>query len=190
MDSAAILSILKRAFDAFLRDILPLIVAGFFVSLLTGLTLGILGGPLLAGLYRMVSLRLREGREPQFGDVFYFDRFLQFVLAFYALVILIAIGFAFFILPGLFLATIWFYVFPLMVERELGLGDAMRESKALADRVGLAQQFTLTLVLLLLGAVLSALTDGLSSIFFTPFAAVYVLTALRDVEAGPREAEG
>jgi hypothetical protein len=61
----------------------------------------------------------------------------------------------------------------------------MRESKVLADRVGLAQQFTLTLVLLLLGAVLSTLTDGLSSIFFTPFAAVYVLTALRDVEAQP-----
>jgi len=182
MDSAAIIAILKRSFDALVRDILPLIIAGFFVSLLTGLTLGILGGPLLAGLYRMVSLRLREGREPQFSDVFYFDRFLEFLLAFYALVLLIALGFAFFILPGLFLATIWFYVFPLMVERDLGLGEAMRESKALADRVGLAQQFALTLVLLLIGGILSSLTDGLSSVFFTPFAAIYVITTLREVE--------
>ena len=183
MDSAAIIAILKRSFNALVSDILPLIIAGFLVSLLTGLTLGILGGPLLAGLYRMVSLRLREGREPQFGDVFYFDRFLEFVLAFYALVILIALGFAFFILPGLFLATIWFYVFPLMVERELGLGEAMRQSKALADRVGLVQQFALTLVLLLIGGVLSALTDGLSAVFFTPFAVIYVLNVLREVEA-------
>ena len=183
MNSAAIVGILKRSFNAFLRDILPLLVPAVFLSLLTALRLGILGGPLLAGLYRMVSLRLREGREPQLGDVFYFERFFEYLLAFYALAILIGLGFVFFILPGLFLATIWLYVFPLMVERGLGLGAAMGESKAIGDRWGLAQQFTLTFVLVLIGAVLSSLTDGISSVFFTPFAAIYVVTALREAEA-------
>lgn len=179
MDSGVIFTILKRAFDTFARDILPLIVAGFLATLLTGLTLGILGGPLLAGLYRMVSRRLGEGRAPEITDVFYFERFLDFLIAFYVLAILIAIGFALLILPGLYLLSIWFYAFPLMVERGYRLREAMAESKALSDHLGLAQQFTTALVLVLLGAALSSVLDGFTGILFTPFSVCYVLVALR-----------
>jgi uncharacterized membrane protein len=180
MDSSLIFTILRRAFDSFIRDILPLIVAGFLVTLLSALTLGLLGGPLLAGLYRMVSRRMTEGRTPEIGDVFYFDRFLDFVLAFYALTILIAIGFMFFILPGLYLLTIWLFAFPLMVERGHRLGEAMAESKAISDRVGLAQQFATALLLALIGAALGSVTGGLGGLVFAPFSVCYVLVALRE----------
>ena len=100
-------SVLKQAFDLLLKDVLPLIVAAFIAGLLTTLTLGILGGPLFAGLLRMLMRRVRDNHTPQIGDVFYFERFGSFVAAFYAVAILTAIGFALLVVPGLYLATIW-----------------------------------------------------------------------------------
>jgi hypothetical protein len=178
MDSAAIIAILKRAFDLYLRDFLVLIVAAFIVGLLTPLTLGVLGGPLLAGLYRMVGKRLYNDQAPEIAELFYFERFFDHLLAFYVLAILIAVGFALLILPGLYLLTIWLFAFPLLVQHKLPLGEAMAESKRIADRVGLPQQFATALVLALIGAALSSVTGGIGSLVFAPFSVAYVLVAL------------
>jgi hypothetical protein len=179
VDSATIVAVLKKSFNLLLQDIVPLLVAGLILGVLTPLTLGILGGPLMAGLYRMIVLRIREGRVPEIGDVFYFERFGSFVGAFYVLAIAIGFGFFLLVVPGVYLLTIWFYVFALMVERELGLTQAMSESKAIVDKVGLGTQFALVVVILLIGAALSTLTRGLGGLVFTPFFAIYVIVALR-----------
>lgn len=185
MDSTFLTDLLKNSFRRYLDDILTLIVASFLVSLLSALTLGILAGPMMAGLYRAVSRRFREGRPPEIMDVFDFQHFLRYMLAFYALAILIGLGFMLLILPGLFLLTIWLYVLPLMVERDLSLGEAMRESKAIADRIGLAQQFAITLILALIGFALGSLAGPLGSLLFNPFAVIYILSALHAQEPPP-----
>jgi uncharacterized membrane protein len=57
---------------------LATLLAGF----LTAVTVGIMGGPLLSGLYRMAFKTMR-GERPQLGDLFNWEgRFLQTFLAF------------------------------------------------------------------------------------------------------------
>ena len=164
-----VIKVFKQSFDLLLDDIVPLVVAGFIVSLLTMLTLGILGGPLMAGLVRMVLLRVREDRTPEIGDLFYFDDFVRYVIAFYGLGILMVIGFMLLVLPGIYLATIWFYVFVLMVDRDIEVGAAISQSRALVYRIGLGPHVVLVALLVLISAVLSRLTQGFSSAVTGPF---------------------
>ena len=189
MDTTFLTDLLKRSGRRYLDDILTLIVAGFIISLLSALTLGVMAGPMMAALYRAMGRRFRDGRAPEIMDIFDFQHFLRYMLAFYALAILIGLGFLLFILPGLYLLTIWLYVLPLMVERDLTLGEAMGESKAIADRIGLVQQFAIALILALIGYALSSLAGTLGSLLFNPFVVVYVLTALHAVEPAPPEAQ-
>jgi hypothetical protein len=179
--------VFKRGFDLFIKDVLPLVVAALFLGVLTPLTLGILGGPLTAGLYRMVVRRVREDHTPQIGDVFYFERFGSFVGAFYVLTIAIAIGYFLLIIPGLYLSTIWFYVFPLMVDRGLGLTDAMGRSKALVDEIGIGPQFGLVLLLALVAVALSSVTRMIGSLAAAPFCIACAVVAYDIVTAKANE---
>lgn len=149
---------LRDGWRIFVRDIGPLIVAGFIAVVLSGLTIGILGGPLYSGLIAMLLARVRDGREPKIGDVFSrFDRFGTKVAAFYLLAIGIAVGIVLFIVPGLYLAAIWLYVFPLIVDRGLGVGDALRESRRLANANGIGSHMVIVLVLGLISLVIGGL---------------------------------
>ena len=60
----------KGGWKAFTADIVPLLVGSVIACLLSIVTVGILAGPLFAGLYQMVSGRIRDGRRAQVGDVF------------------------------------------------------------------------------------------------------------------------
>jgi len=164
-----VVKILKEGFDSFIKDVLPLVVATLLTLLLTAITLGVLGGPLLAGLYRMVLGRLQQDRTPEIGDVFYFERFGSFVLAFYALAILVSLGYMLLIVPGLYLSTIWFYVFPLMVAEELSLSEAMAESKRRVEEIGLGPHFGLVLILAVASAAAGTLTKSLGLFVTCPF---------------------
>ncbi|HJW76300.1 MAG TPA: hypothetical protein VJ787_11650, partial [Thermoleophilia bacterium] len=61
---------LRRAWGLFIKDLGPLIIGGLIAGVLSILSVGILAGPLFAGLYGMVIGRVRDGREPHVGDVF------------------------------------------------------------------------------------------------------------------------
>lgn len=174
-----VLKVMKEGLDLLIKDILVLVVAGLAWAVLTVITLGVLGGPLTAGLFRMILLRMREDRTPEFADIFYFERFGRYVVAFYVLTILVGLASLLLVVPGLYLATIWIYVFALMVDRDLSLSQAMSESKALVERGGLGQHFGLVVLLSLVGAVLSSLTKGLGSLVGTPFSVICVLLAYR-----------
>lgn len=112
--------ILKEGWELFLKDIIVLFVMAILYMVLTAVTLGILGGPMLAGTIDAVLRRTREGRAIQVGDLFArFDQFGRYLGAFYVLTILIGIGFCLLVVPGIYLGTIWFYAFPLLVDRPL-----------------------------------------------------------------------
>ena len=63
-------SVFKNGWRRFVDDIGPLLLGTLIAAALTIVSLGILGGPLLAGLYSMVIGRVRDGRRPEVGDVF------------------------------------------------------------------------------------------------------------------------
>jgi len=164
---------LKQAARLFVKDLAPLIIAALIVAGLSVLTLGILAGPLFAGLYGMVIGRVRDGRQPAVGDVFAgFDRFWSYLAA--ALVLVLLVGLASItIVGGFLLATIWLYVFPLMVDRRLGLGAAMKASKDMVVRVGFWEHLALVVVLF----VIVSVANGALAILAAPFVVVAVSAA-------------
>jgi hypothetical protein len=163
----------KRAWGLFVKDIAPLLIGALIAGALSILTVGILAGPLFAGLYGMVIGRVRDGRQPHVGDVFAgFDRFWSYFAA--ALVLVVLIGLASLtIVGGFLLATIWIYVFPLMVDRGMGLSEAMSASKDMVMKAGFWEH----LALVLIGFVVAAVANGALVIVSTPFLVVLVATA-------------
>ena len=161
---------LKQAARLFVKDLAPLIIAALIAGVLSVVTLGVLAGPLFAGLYGMVIGRVRDGRQPAVGDVFAgLQRFWSYLAA--ALVLVLLIGLASItIVGGFVLATIWLYVFPLMVDRGMGLGQAMKVSKDLVMKAGFWEHLALILVLF----VIVPVANGALAIIATPFVIVAV----------------
>lgn len=164
---------LKQAARLFVKDLAPILIAALIAGALSVLTLGILAGPLFAGLYGMVIGRVRDGRQPEVGDVFSgLDRFWSYLGA--ALVLVVLVGLASItIVGGFLLATIWLYVFPLMVDRRLGIGEAMKQSKDLVVKAGFWEHLALVLVLF----VIVSVANGALAIIAAPFVVVAVTAA-------------
>ena len=163
----------RRGWDLFVQDIGALVVGTLIALALSVVTLGILAGPLFAGLYGMVARRVRDGRPAEVGDVFaQMDRFWAFFAA--ALVLGILIGLASItIIGGILLATIWLYVFPLMVDRRMGLGEAMKASKDMVVAHGFWQHLALVVIVIVIGSV----ANGLLGLLATPFVIALVMAA-------------
>ena len=156
---------IKGGWNAFTADIVPLLVGGLIAGLLSIVTLGILAGPLFAGLYSMVIGRIRDGRPAQIGDVFScMNRFWGFLWAAIVLVVLIGLA-SLTIVGGVLLATIWLYVFPFMVDRKMGLGEAMTASYHRVVDNGFWEHLALIVVFFAIGAV----ANGWLAILTTPF---------------------
>jgi uncharacterized membrane protein YvlD (DUF360 family) len=170
----------KGGWNAFTADIVPLLVGGLIAGLLSIVTLGILAGPLFAGLYSMVVGRIRDDRPARIGDVFScMDRFWGFLWAAIVLVVLIGLA-SLTIVGGVLLATIWLYVFPFMVDRKMGLTEAMTASYHQVVDNGFWEHLALVVIFIAIGAV----ANGWLAILSTPFtiavtAAAYYVTSGR-----------
>jgi hypothetical protein len=161
--------VLKRAWHFFIDDVAPLVLGMLVATGLSIVTLGILAGPLYAGLYGMVTGRVRDGRHAHVGDVFdQMSRFWSFLAAAVVLVVLIGLA-SITIVGGVLLATIWLYVFPIMVDRGVGLGEAMRVSKDLVVKAGFWEHLALVILFIALGSIGWPVT-----LLTTPFAIVAI----------------
>lgn len=146
--------VFKQSWRLFIKDIGPLLIAWLIATILGVVTLGILLGPLYAGLFEMINARIRDGRRPEVGDVFNgLSRFWRYFGAALALFVLIGLA-SLTIIGGLLLATIWLYVFPLMVDRGMGLGEAMRTSQDMVFKAGFWQHLALVILWVIVNAVI------------------------------------
>ncbi len=108
------------------------------------------------------------------------DQIGAFAVAFVILGVLIGIGYALFVIPGLILTTIWIYALPLVVDRGLGVGDAMSESRTWPPRRATSSRFSTWLVgALVVGIIVSVLN-------VIPVIGLIVGAAGRAVRAGLR----
>jgi len=146
-------SVFKHGWRLFIKDVVHLLIATVVATLLSIVTIGILAGPLYAGLYHMVLARVKEGKDVRWDDVFGgLDRFWSYLGA--ALFLVIVIGLAWItIIGGILLGTIWLYVFPLMVDKRMGLGEALGASYRLVRDNGFIEH----LVLVVFFAILSSI---------------------------------
>jgi hypothetical protein len=173
-------AVFKHGWRRFVDDIGALLLATLIAIGLTVVSLGILGGPLVAGLYSMVIGRVRDGRRPRVGDIFSgFDRFWSYFGAGLALFVLIGLA-SLTIIGGVVLATIWIYVFPLMVDRGMGLGQAMGASLDIVR-----ESFWEHLALVILFAIISAVAEGPLVLLSTPF--IMAATGVAYFEAQGRQ---
>ena len=93
----------------------------------------IIGGAIMVGIWRAV-LGTIDGRKPDVGMMFQgFDRFGDAFLANLISGILIALGIVCLIVPGIILAIMWMFTFPVIGETPLGFWEAMRESSRLTE---------------------------------------------------------
>ncbi|MBE0528996.1 MAG: hypothetical protein IH629_07325 [Thermoleophilia bacterium] len=163
----------KGAWNAFTADIVALVVGALIACILSVVTIGILAGPLAAGLYSMVVGRIRDGRPARIGDVFScMDRFWGFLWAAIVLVVLIGLA-SLTIVGGLLLATVWLYVFPFMVDRRMGLTEAMSASYHQVVDNGFWEHLVLIVIVFAVGAV----GNGWMGIFTTPFTIALIAAA-------------
>jgi uncharacterized membrane protein len=163
----------KKGWDAFTADIVPFLVGTLIAGLLSIVTLGILAGPLAAGLYTMAVRRMRDGRQAAIGDVFScFDRFWSYLWAAIVLVVLIGLA-SLTIVGGILLATVWIYVFPFMVDRRMGLGQAMSASYHRVVDNGFWEHLALIVVFF----AVSAVANGWVGIITTPFTIAVIVGA-------------
>lgn len=154
----------------FAKDVAAFIIGALIAGVLSVVTIGILAPALIGGLFRMALNRVRQGRPAEIGDVFSaLDRFWTLLGAAILLVVLIGIGLVFFIVPGLLLAGIWFYVFPLILDKRMGVFEAMTESRRLVgQRGGLALHVVMVLLFSIGSSVVSSITGGLGTLLTLP----------------------
>ena len=169
----------KGGWNAFAADIVALIVGALIACILSVVTIGILAGPLTAGLYSMVVGRIRDGRQARIGDVFScMDSFWGFLWAAIVLVVLIGLA-SLTIIGGVLLATVWLYVFPFMVDRRMGLTDAMSASYHQVVDNGFWEHLVLLVIVFAIGAV----ANGWVGLLTTPFT-IALITAAYFVSGG------
>jgi len=135
-----------------------------------------------ATMFRMIVLRVRERRPATYADMKETDQIGAFAVAFVILGVLIGIGYALFVIPGLILTTMWIYALPLVVDRRIGVGEAMSEGRTLAAAPGYFITFLTWLVgALVVGIIVSVVgvvpvVGLIVGLLAVPFELAYVLS--------------
>ncbi len=89
----------------------------------------LVGTPLFAGVSWLV-LRHLAGRSVSFGDVFsQYDRILPLFFMSLLMGVMIFIGFMLLIVPGIYLSIAYLLAIPLMIDKNLGIWDALETSR-------------------------------------------------------------
>lgn len=145
---------LKNAARLFKEEPLVFIAGGFLVQLLTILSFGIMIGPLTGGYLLMAILFLRDGKRPRFGDLFAGFTRLRILFPYLFLVLLLIVGIMLFILPGIVFATWWIYALPLMADRNLSFGQAMRQSMIRVNEAGFFKHLVFLFLIVLIPNIL------------------------------------
>jgi len=143
----AIQTIAVRTWDVFKKDPVLYIVASLIVSIVGGVTLGILAAPLGIGFIKMTRDRM-AGKEVGAGDVFSgMSSFVPALVVGIIVVVGVMIGSALLVLPGLLVILVTCFAFHFIAYEEASIGDALSKSFSLVkDNI-----LTVIIVLIALG---------------------------------------
>ncbi|NPE28574.1 glycerophosphodiester phosphodiesterase [Methanococcoides sp. SA1] len=165
--------IFSRSWTAFKDNVAAFIIATIIV--IFGSIFVVTIAPLLYGLTYMAMKGLR-GEKVEINDVFKgFDRFVKSWVLLLVSIILINIGFMLLILPGMILSILLIYSLPLLVIKDYGAMDAIKESIEISK-----QNFVDSLVLLIIVAIISAIggITYIGSLVTTPIITLALVAAV------------
>ncbi|HEV2294050.1 MAG TPA: hypothetical protein VGR35_09340 [Tepidisphaeraceae bacterium] len=121
---------LNDAMEVYRKNFLAFVLAVILFDVLMICSLLVLAGPLMGGMVLMCLSAMRDPEhKARLGDLFgTFHRFGAFVGFFFLTAIPILLGYALLIVPGVILSAMWMFAAFLMVDRHMGVIDALRTS--------------------------------------------------------------
>ena len=170
---------LEVAWHQTLKYLAPLILMTLVMVIVSMATLGILALVMMAGYIHAILQMIRNGRQPQIQDLFSTMNLFLPLLAFSIVAaVAIIIGMKMFVLPGLAvicaLAFGCLYMVPLMVDRHMGLVDAIKTSWQLAVKDNPADQ--IVVAILFLGFIAIGSSVFIGTLLTQPFAMVFLMS--------------
>lgn len=153
---------------------------GFMIiSSIISMLATVLAYPFLAGI-NMIGIRQAAGQPLQFNEIFnHFDRTVPVVITVLLMTLLSIIGYALFVIPGIYLSIAYLLAIPLVVERGLSPWQAME-----ASRKAISQHwFKVFGLFLLLGILLSlsAIPLGIGLVWTLPMMIVAIGVLYRTI---------
>jgi len=157
----------------------PVILLTLVELVLSAISFGILAPVLTAGYTKSILLALREGRTPQMGDLFSEMRlFLPLFLFGLLLTIVLALGYAMLVIPGIIVTLLiafgLLWVVPLMVDQKMGIIDSIKESWRMSMEKPITDQIIVSVIYMGLMSVGGSFI--LLILFAQPFATFILLS--------------
>ena len=134
-------NVYQESFKIFKDNIVVCIantLIAFIAIVLFAITiLGILAVPAIAGGYIHSFLRMSNGEKVEIGDFFKygFNKFGRLLIAGIIYPIGVMLGFICFIIPGIYLMIRWFFIVPLIMDKNLGVAEAFDYSVRMSDGI-------------------------------------------------------
>ncbi|HRU38465.1 MAG TPA: hypothetical protein P5511_01210 [Candidatus Goldiibacteriota bacterium] len=150
----------NKAVEIYKENWVILAVSTLVVFALGMLTLGLLFGPLMAGLAAMF-VKAKSGKKPAFNDLFQFNgKFIGMAVMGLLIGTLVFLGCLALVLPGLILATLWMYSIFAMAFENKGITESMKASWNFVMKAGLWQQLVIMLAIGILNSIGGAIIVG------------------------------
>lgn len=138
----------NEALAVYHKNGIVLVLAAIILELLSVLSLFILCGPLSGGIWLMTLVAL-SGTEKKIDIGLMFSMFRRFgplVGLFFLTTIPILIGLCLLIVPGILLMALWMYAFPLLIDRNMSVTEAMSASWRIVLRNGMGWNLLLAAI--------------------------------------------
>ncbi len=170
----------KEGGKLFLSALPTFIVASILFWLVLIFSFSIFGGPLIAG-YILIFIKKLRNENVSPTDIFKgFTRFIPLVIAFYLTKILITIGIFLLIIPGLIFIARYFFVEILILDKNIGVREAMKLNKQMVSKRGLWNYVILNTVLVIILNLAGLLSFGIGYIILTPYVFAIYAVAYED----------
>ncbi len=184
--------LLETTWNTTLSSIGPLILVTLVYAIVMGVSFGLLAPVTTAGYTRSLLTLLRDGKSPQIKDLFSeMSLFLPLTIFSVLALIAVSIGFMFLVVPGFVIIAVFafaaLYLVPLMIDKRMGILEAMQESWDMAVLEPVSDHIIVVVVYLFLTALGGSVPLGF--LVTQPFATIFILCAyqyrLREPFYGP-----
>ncbi len=169
--------LIEKSFNLTLKNIVALILLTVLLIAISTLSLGLLAPVASAGYLHAMIRMVRESREPRMQDIFsHLNLFLPLLGFGILATVVIFLGYALLILPGILLAVgityTCLYMLPLMTDKKMPIVDAVKESYRMATTGSLTDN--IIVAVLFMGVVAIGGSTLIGTLLTQPFATVFL----------------